>query len=388
MTRPINPAPSSNSKKTIRRCGVKVLIAAGGSGGHIFPAVALARALKDKRPDAQIRFVGSNKDLDRRIFEKEGFGFHLLSANKLPYKASFKYITFFIKLKLDIIRSFFIMASYRPNAVVGFGGYISCPVVFCAYILRKPVLMHEQNVIPGRANKLLFRLAKKVALSFKETGRYLSGPESKKCVPTGNPIRNDILRDDRNGGIKKFGLESGKFTILVIGGSQGAHSLNELFIKAISALDKDVRQTLQVIHLTGISDYEWAIEGYRASGVEHRVFSFIDRIEEAYSASDLVVTRSGASAMFELAWFGKPMILVPYRYALGHQSRNAAVFGENKAAIVIDEDKLSADRFKELLSGLLNDRTRLRELAANAKKMSIPDASDRLAGEVLSLPCC
>lgn len=367
---------------------MKILIAAGGSGGHIFPAVALAKALKAKRPEALIRFVGSNKSLDRRIFEKEGFGFYLLSANKLPYKVSFKTIIFFIKLKFDIIRSLFIVGSFKPDVVVGFGGYISCPVVFCAYLFRKPVLMHEQNVLPGRANALLFALAKKVALSFKETEEYLPSDMQKKSAVTGNPIRNDVLRNDRPGGIKKFGLDSGKFTILVIGGSQGAHSLNDIFIKAVSGLDEAVRRSIQVIHLTGVGDYEWAIKRYAASGIEHGVYSFIDRIEEAYSASDLVVTRSGASAIFELAWFGKPMILVPYRYALSHQARNAAVFGDNGAAVVVDEDALSADEFRDRLSGLLNDKNKLKDLAVNAGRFSMPDAAGKLAKEVLSLEGC
>ena len=146
--------------------GTKVLIAAGGSGGHIFPAIALAKTLQsiEGPGNAGIKFVGSNKALDRRIFEKEGFDFSLISANKFPYKRSFALVTFFIKFTIDLIRTLFIILSYRPDVVVGFGGYVSCPVIIVASLLRIPRIVHEQNVIPGRANKLLFRFADKVAV--------------------------------------------------------------------------------------------------------------------------------------------------------------------------------------------------------------------------------
>jgi len=366
---------------------MRTLIVAGGSGGHIFPAIALARTLKKKMPGLEIKFVGSDKELDRRIFEKEGFGFSLLSANKLPQKLSFGCVKFFIKLKLDFLKSISIILLYRPSVVAGFGGYVSFPVAVAARLLRIPVLMHEQNVRPGRANGLLFGMAKRIAVSFEETRKLLPEREAQKCVLTGNPIRADVLRDDREAAVRKFGLDGNKSTILIIGGSQGAHSLNEIFIKALGLFDAEARKSIQIIHLTGIKDYEWAIKEYPPLGIEHRVYSFIDRIGEAYSASDLVVTRSGASAIFELAHFGKPMILVPYRYALSHQAGNASAFAGKGAAVVVSEDKLTAEKFHELLSGLLNDKAKLKELAQNAKRMSMPEASEMLAKEVLKLIC-
>ena len=364
---------------------IKVLIAAGGSGGHIFPAVALARSLKGKRNGLTIKFVGSNKGLDRRMFEKEGFDFSLLSANKLPHKVSLGLIKFFLKLKLDFLRAVFIILSYRPSIVVGFGGYVSFPVAVTAHLFRIPVLMHEQNVRPGRANRMLFGLADRIAVSFEETKSTLPTREAQKCTLTGNPIRAEVLKDDRAAAIRKFGLDGNKLTILIIGGSQGAHSLNEILLRAFGLFDVEARRSLQIIHLTGIKDYEWAVKEYPPLGIEHRVYSFIDRIEGAYSASDLVVTRSGASAIFELAYFGKPMILVPYRYALSHQADNASVFAEKGAAVIVSEDGLAPEKFHELLSGLLNDRARLKELASNARRMSMPQASERLAEEVLGL---
>jgi len=364
---------------------IKILIAAGGSGGHIFPAIALARRLKEEKDGIDIRFVGSSKELDKRIFEKEGFRFSLISANKLPYKLGFAIVPFTFVLFLDIVKTFFIIASYRPDVVVGFGGYVSFPAILTTGIFGIPKLVHEQNVVPGRANKVLFGLADRVALSFEDTKRFL-GNNAGKAVLTGNPIRQEMLKGDRLAGIKRFGLEASKFTILVIGGSQGAHSLNEKFIESLSLIEESVRRGLQVIHITGVKDYEWAMNEYSALGnMDHRVYSFIDRIEEAYSAADLVITRAGASAIFEIAAFGRAMILVPYPFAMSHQSENASFFSEKNAAIEIGEKNLSGKVFRDNILSLINDRTRLKSMAESAKRLGVPGASGNLAREVLAL---
>lgn len=363
----------------------RVLIAAGGSGGHIFPAVALARRLKEKAPGVDIFFVGSDKSLDKSIFQKERLDYALLSANKLPYRKSIKTVLFFFGLFLDTIRSFFIVLSKRPSVVVGFGGYVSTPISAAAFLFRIPVVAHEQNVAPGRANRVLFRFATKIAVSFSET-QSLLGPLSGKSVYTGNPIRASLYKkDDRLSSAKRLGLDPGKFTILVIGGSQGARSLNEKFLAALSKIDDKTREALQVVHITGAADYAAATGEYKKLGLEHRVYSFVDEIEDAYSVSDLAVTRSGASAIFELALFGKPMMLVPYPFASSHQTENARVFSKRGAAVELCEETLTGDRFKEEIMYLLNNRSILDDLARSAKIMSVPDSSNRLADVVLSL---
>ncbi|MCX5666275.1 MAG: undecaprenyldiphospho-muramoylpentapeptide beta-N-acetylglucosaminyltransferase [Candidatus Omnitrophica bacterium] len=363
---------------------MRILIAAGGSGGHIFPAIALAEELKLKDSSGEIMFVGSDKALDRRIFEKEGFKYRLLSANKLPYKTSFKTVFFIFRLLIDVFRSLTILMKYRPGVVVGFGGYVSSPVIVAARVLGIPRIVHEQNVVPGRANAMLFKFADSIAVSFEETKKYM-GAYAKKAVFTGNPIRASLLKDDKPGNIKKMGLDPQKFTILVIGGSQGAHNLNKAFLGSLSKMDPDIRRSLQVIHITGVADYGWTSAAYKELSVEHRVHSFVDRIEEAYSASDLVVTRSGASAIFEIAYFGRPMILVPYPFALSHQAENARIFSSKGAALEIDEKDLSVDIMKERLEGLLKDRNKLSAMGESAKRMSVPDSSHSLAGAVLNI---
>lgn len=363
---------------------IKVMIAAGGSGGHIFPAIALARRLRERQRNCDILFVGSNKALDRRVFEKEGFTFRLLSSNKLPYRPSLALIPFAALLFWDLARSFFVFLSYRPHVVVGFGGYLSAPAAVMARLFGAPVLIHEQNVVPGRANRAIFRMADVIAVSFAGTAGRL-GRDAKKAVVTGNPIRPELFGYDRQGALKTFGLADGRFTILVIGGSQGSRRLNEAFSEAFAKLDTAAKAALQVIHITGTKDHERTVDAYKASGVEHRVYSFIDRIEEAYCVCDLAVTRSGSSALFELAFFGKAVIAVPYPFAMSHQEENGRVFGEAGAALMMDEKDLSTERIKAAVTGLMNDKAKLGAMAEASRHLAFPESSDVLASQVLRL---
>lgn len=362
---------------------MRITIACGGSGGHIFPAIALAEGIKKKLYTADIMFIGSNKTLDKRIFEREGYRYALLSANKLPFKKSLAILPFIVKFLFDVLKSLWMLIGRRADIVVGFGGYTSSPVVLAAYILRIRTVIHEQNVVPGRANTILLRYADRIAVSFKETRRYL-GCYEYKAVYTGNPIRISMQKREKRESLKALGLDADKFTILVIGGSQGAHNLNKSFLKALAQLKEDMRSSLQVIHITGISDYEWATEAYRDMAIDSRTYSFMDRIEEAYSASDLVVTRSGASAIFEIAYFGKPMILIPYPFAMSHQAENARIFSAGNAAIQIDEKELSPNLMRDKIEGLLNDKASLRRMGESARRLSVPDSSYNLAEEVIS----
>lgn len=363
---------------------MKIIIAAGGSGGHIFPAIALGRELSMNGAGNSVMYIGSDKALDRRMFEKEGVRFETVSANKLAYKASPGVIIVLFKLLIDFLKALSIMLSYRPDVVVGFGGYVSFPVISAAKLMRISTIVHEQNVVPGRANNVLFKLADRVALSFEETKSSMGGC-ARKAVLTGNPIRTEILKSDRIYSVKRFGLDESKFTILVIGGSQGAAFLNRSFIDALSAIDTEARGSLQIIHITGVKDYEWALKAYEGLGVDYRVHSFIDRIEEAYGAADLVVTRSGASAIFELAILRKPMILIPYPYAMSHQLDNALVFAGRHAAIVLEEKDLSRTKLGALISELVRDKDKLHSLGEAAGELAKPQASKTLADEIMSL---
>lgn len=358
---------------------MKYMIAAGGSGGHIFPAIALSRTLKN-RGSREIKFVGSGKAIDRRIFERERLNFALLSANKLPYKLSPYIIVFFVMLACDLLKSLIYVASYRPSVVIGFGGYVSFPVVLAAKVLNTPVILHEQNVVPGRANKLLFSLADGIAVSFRDTVENIPERYRQKVVVTGNPIRTEDFKKDKESGAKNFGFDGAKLTILVIGGSQGARAINSNFISSLSMLDASILSGLQIIHITGPKDYENAVEEYgKMADLQSRVYSFIDRIEDAYNAADLVITRAGASALFEAAFFGKAMIVVPYPYANSHQIENAGAFLKKAAAIVIEEKDLGPAFFKDKIEYFYKDKSGLCALGERSGLLAAPLASVRLA---------
>jgi UDP-N-acetylglucosamine--N-acetylmuramyl-(pentapeptide) pyrophosphoryl-undecaprenol N-acetylglucosamine transferase len=250
--------------------------------------------------------------------------------------------------------------------------------------MEVPSIIHEQNAVPGRSNAMFFRIADRVAVSFEETVRS-AGIDPEKAVVTGNPIRAAMFKDDKEEALNGFGLAKEAFTILVIGGSQGARSLNDAFLRAIAKIDKDMLASLQIIHITGVRDYSRVTADYEATGVTHRVFSFIDRIEDAYSAADLVITRAGASAIFEIAFFGRPMILVPYPLAMSHQASNAGVFADRLAAVMIRESGSLDEALREKVSELFGNRDRRRSLGESARRMSIPEAAENLAGEVLKL---
>ncbi|MBN2452813.1 MAG: undecaprenyldiphospho-muramoylpentapeptide beta-N-acetylglucosaminyltransferase [Candidatus Omnitrophica bacterium] len=368
----------------MRSAGIRVMIAAGGSGGHIFPAIALGRSLRSRREGIDVMYIGSGKALDKRIFEREGARYATLSANKLPYGMSPEIMAASVKLAFDICRVVPMMLSYRPDIVVGFGGYVSFPVVFIAGIFGIPRLVHEQNLMPGRANKALFNFADRIAVSFRETKASMD-KDSGKVVFTGNPVRPEVLHGGRKDGPGHFGLSPKKFTVLVIGGSQGATLLSRAFIDALRLMDAGRKSSVQVVHITGVKDYEWVLKAYEALEVESRVYSFIDRIEEAYGAADLVITRSGASALFELAALRKPMILIPYPYAKSHQLDNALAFAKHGAAIVMEEAGLKPEALRDCVTGLMDDTGRMRSMAEAAGNIAVPDASARLAEEVVKL---
>ncbi len=362
----------------------KIMIAAGGSGGHIFPAIALGRSLSAPGKDVEIMYVGSDKALDSRIFEKEGVRYKVLSANKLPYNISVRTAAASFKLLADIFRAILIIFLYRPDVAVGFGGYVSFPVIFAARLFGIPTIVHEQNVVPGRANRLLFSLAERIAVSFEETKDSI-GKYAEKCVFTGNPVRAGISGSGRTAAAKRFGLDEKKFTILMIGGSQGASFLNRTFIEALSSMNSESRSSIQVIHITGVKDYDWALRSYEELGIEHRVHSFVDKIEDVYAPADIVVTRSGASAIFELALLRKPMILIPYPFAMSHQLDNALVFSEKGAALLVEEKDLNAGGLADLILGLAKDANQMKGLSDASGRLAQPQAADNLAGEVIAL---
>jgi UDP-N-acetylglucosamine--N-acetylmuramyl-(pentapeptide) pyrophosphoryl-undecaprenol N-acetylglucosamine transferase len=358
---------------------MKILIASGGSGGHIFPAVAVARKLHNEQHD--VIFVASSRNLDQYILRNEPYRKIFIPPNPMPHDASLAVFGFVFKMFVECFRTLWILVHTWPRAVIGFGGYTAGALCILARLLGRTTIIHEQNVVPGRANRLLDRFVSGVAVSFPETEKYFS---NRHVVYTGNPIREESLADVRTDALRRYGLDERRFTILVMGGSQGAHSLNHIVSLSLGYLPEEKKKNVQVVHITGQKDLQRCTNYYRKSGIEGRVFTFVDKINEAYSVCDLAISRAGAAAISELAAFGKPMILIPYPSPKNNQRYNAAYFSEKKAALYRDESHLTKEALRDLIAHLIDDPGSRCALAENVRTMAVVDGAQRLKAMVLS----
>jgi UDP-N-acetylglucosamine--N-acetylmuramyl-(pentapeptide) pyrophosphoryl-undecaprenol N-acetylglucosamine transferase len=358
---------------------MRILIVSSGSGGHVFPALALGDNLK-KQNNLEILFLQTGKEnIDKLIVER---GFNLVLSN-------FKHISFdsVIKSTISVFKLFFIMICslgvvfrVRPNIVVGFGGYHSGPIVLVAHFFGIPTLIHEQNVIPGRTNYILSKFVDKIAISFQETRKYF---KSNRVVLTGCPLRSDIIEVTAEESRARYNFSKDKFTILVMGGSQGSHNINLKFLDAVSEIKN--RAELQIIHITGSQDYELVNREYSRLKVKSLVFAFLNKIGYAYKLADLIITRAGASTISEIIFLRIPAIIIPYPFARKHQLANAKFLSEAKAAILLEEEKLSAKILREQILTLMLDRKKLTQMRQGFDKMNMTNAVVNLTNEILSL---
>jgi len=301
---------------------MKIVMATGGSGGHIFPALKVANELKQRGHD--LVFVGSfftkeEKNLPNDFWmariKKDGFSLENLDSIGLSRKNIFQsFLWMFLMLRAVLFCLRFLKRN-QMEAVIGFGGYGSFPAVCAARLLKIPTMIHEQNVIPGKANIFLSQFVNKIAISFEETRKYFHGRRNKKVVITGCPCNGSGGRANREQVLKSFGLKQ-KFTIFVLGGSQGSHRVNTFFVQCATELSKEI--DFQVIHVCGKKDYSFLKEEYQKQGIPFTLFEFLDKIEDAYSVSDLIISRAGAVTIFEIAAFAIPAILIPYPFAQVH----------------------------------------------------------------------
>lgn len=313
---------------------MNITIATGGSGGHVIPALKVARELQKK--NCAVRFTGAFNVWKERIAQA-GFPFDELELRGINFTRPLELPR---TLRLYLKGTFAaggLLRKYKTDAVAGFGGYGSFPVVLAAVVSRCPTLIHEQNVLPGKANAVLAGLVNKVVISFPQSREYLRG---NNVVLTGCPSHAPLADPDIKEFRKEFGLEEGRKTILVLGGSQGSHRLNEVFLEAASGL-KD-KMALQVIHLCGKDDYPSLKEQYARLGIPFALFAFFEAMERVYPAADLVISRAGAVSVTELIRFRKPSILIPYPYAGGHQEKNADVLAQAGVGEFIEQKDLTA----------------------------------------------
>lgn len=360
---------------------LKILVVTGSSGGHIFPALAFLEAIQEKQPDIDALLVLPEKSI---LKKKEKFTYQVkyIKLSSISRRIDAKNVKNILNFISGSLESLCLLLKFQPDVVVGFGSLVSLPAIVFAWLLRIKTLIHEQNVVPGRANKFLAGFVDKIAVSFQATTVYLADYK-RKIVVTGNPLRKSVARLDKIKAYDFFGFSRDRFTILIMGGSLGSHRINEESFKAVSCL-KD-KTLVQVIHLTGHSDYEFLNRQYKDSGVKFALFNFFDSMQYAYNISDLVISRAGATTIAEIIFFNLPAILVPYPYAYKHQYMNAKALEEKGCGIIIDDKEFNADKLMRNLEPLLGGRKKIEEMRLNFNVFSKVDASDLLAKEVMAL---
>jgi len=356
---------------------MRIVIATGGSGGHIFPALSTAQELRNNHHD--VFFLGAGGLMLEKI-KQFGFPVEVLPAKGFSSRSGTAFVESVFAMAKSVKQAFQSLTRIKPEVVVGFGGYGAFAAIFSAAILRYPTFIHEQNVIPGRANKILSQFAGRIAISFKESKKYFN---AKKTILTGCPCHDHGPSITKEEIFFRFKLSPGKTTILVLGGSQGSRRINEVFLNAAQSLKKE--SDFQVIHITGKNDYAYLKKGYLEADISCCVFDFLDDIEQAYKIADVAVSRAGALSIFELAAFKLPAVLIPYPFAGGHQKENARILGQAKMARIIEENELTAEKLKKEVIRLINESTRRNFLDNSRIDFYFPDATKRLAGEIISL---
>lgn len=361
---------------------IRVIISGGGTGGHIFPAIAIANALKKLQSDVEILFVGALGKMEMEKVPAAGYKIVGLNISGLNRSNMFKNLAFPFKLIGSLLKSLKIIKEFKPNVVVGVGGFASGPVMYAASSKGIPTVIQEQNSYAGITNKLLGKKAKKVCVAYDGMDKFFP---AKSLIRTGNPVRQDILNLEgkREEGQKTFNLDPTKKTLLVIGGSLGARSIN----LAVKAHIEDFRKAdVQVVWQTGKLFIEEAKKAVAdANATNFFVSDFIYTMDQAYAVADVVLSRAGASSISELCIVGKPSVLVPFPFAAeDHQTKNAQALVDVDAAILVPDAEAGARACEEALK-LLSDEATQTRFITNIKKLALPNADEEIAKEILKL---
>lgn len=346
------------------------LVMAGGTGGHIFPAMATAEKLQEQGVDVQ--WLGSRNGMEADLIPKAGIEFHSIDVKGLRGKGKLSLLLAPFKLLMALFQALAVVRRVNPDVVLGMGGFASGPGGLAAWILRKPLIIHEQNAVAGMTNKSLSKLATKVLEAFEN-----AFPSSVTTETIGNPIRGNIL-----------GMESpqqrlvgreGKIRLLVVGGSLGAKAINDLVPEVLAEIPSELRP--EVWHQAGKRNIEETLQHYEMFGVENcKVVPFIEAMDEAYGWADLVICRAGALTVSEISIAGVASIMVPFPHAVDdHQTKNAGYLADHGAAILIQQKELTKERLKKLLTEQLTQREQLYEMAIKASALGKPEASKQLA---------
>lgn len=347
------------------------VISGGGTGGHLYPALAIAETIKRNESDADIYFIGTAKGIESRVVPQHGYKLYLIAVRGFARHRIWSNLSVPFRLMWSLVQSFRLLKKLNPDIVIGTGGYVSGPVLYMAQMMNIPTLIQEQNSYPGVTTRLLSKRADRVHLTYKASLVYLKRQDN--CRITGNPVRRMSplsLQQAR----RKLGLNPEKLTLLIFGGSQGAHMIN---MAVLQIIDRLLENDVQIIWGTGIQDESIIKESVQ----DKRVWksSYIDEMPDAYRAADLAITRAGAITLAELTANHLPSILIPYPYAAAdHQLNNALALAEQGAALVLEQKNLTPETLYQMIVDLLHDHGERKKMAERADKMAFPNAANDL----------
>lgn len=349
-----------------------MIVAGGGTGGHLFPGLAVAEAMARRRP-CRLLFVGASRGIEARVVPQRGYALRTLPVRALRGQGALGLVSSALRLPASVLSAWRLLGEVRPDLLIGVGGYASGPAVVAAWARRVPTVLLEQNAHPGLTNRWLARLADRICVAFPESAAYFPAD---RTVQTGNPVRAP--------GASPRGRPGG-FSVLIFGGSAGAHRLNEVGVAAMARL-AGCGERLHVVHQTGAADLESVRRRYHEHGLEADVRPFIDDMAAAYADADVVVCRAGATTIAELTALGKPAVLVPYPFAADdHQRKNAESLVARGAALMILDRELTPEALTAALEPLRADPQRLATMAAAARVLGRPDAAERVVDVCLGL---
>ena len=356
---------------------LSVLIAGGGTGGHVYPGVAVGREVMARVPDARVAFVGTASGIETRVIPREGFPLDTIRSAGLKGKSPGAFARGLVLLPASAVDAWRVISRRRPAVVVGVGGYSSGPVVLLAALRGIPTLIMEQNAVPGLTNRLLARVVQAAAVTYEESARFFGG----RAFVTGNPVRPEFF-----GGVRdEDGSPPGAARVLVVGGSQGAHAVNVAMVEAAARLAAAAPR-MAITHQTGEHDLEMVRDAYKRAGLEARVEPFLFAIDREMKQADLVVCRAGATTLAELAAAGRPSILVPLPTATDdHQRRNAEALVRHNAARMIEERFLTGERLAAEIVALTANAGERASIGAAVRRLATPDAATLIVDRVLEL---
>ena len=371
-----NSTGQHRDSKAGDQANTRVLIAGGGTGGHLFPGVAIAEEIRRRYRNPEILFVTGRRKMESEVLSRSGFHQVSIHVEGLKGRGLIKGMMVLLKMPYSLFQAISIIRKFSPRLVLGVGGYSAGPICLAARMMGIPTAIHEQNSFPGLTNRLLCRIVDRVFISFEESKVHFAGGS---IHLTGNPIRQELFV------VKNHEKVNQRFTILIVGGSQGARAINQAFLGALEILKNQGKDPM-IIHQTGEIDQPWVLEEYRKKGFEGEVISFIHDMAKAYQRADMVISRAGATTISELAALGKPSILIPYPYAANrHQDTNALILADLGGAELLYQDDLNGETLAALLIKYMDDRMALEEMGKQVLKIGRRDATRVIADQLAEM---